>query len=79
MHYHLTPGSDDPHSLHVKRVGNQFYICTNHRCFGLNRNMAEQLQLALTMVLFDRYEIASTEPEGPEGPEGPMIPTMEDL
>jgi hypothetical protein len=38
--------------------------------------MAEQLQLALTMVLFDRYEIASTEPEGPEGP---MIPTMEDL
>ena len=60
-HYHLTPGTDNPHSLQVKRVGDQIHICTNHRCFALNRNMAEQLDLALTLILYDEYDVASTE------------------
>jgi hypothetical protein len=94
-HFHLTPGQDNPHALQVKRVGDQIHICTNHRCFALNRNMAEQLHLGLTVVLYDNCEVASTETfdrleletrysktliEGhPSTRVSPMTPTEDDL
>ena len=60
-HYHLTPDPEDLHSLQVRRVADQVYMCSNGRCFGFSRHMAEQLQLALSAVLFNNFEVASTE------------------
>ena len=63
-HFHLDPHPDHPddlHSLRVQRVEDSYYICTNNRCFGLDRHMAQQLWNALEMVLGGAYDLATTE------------------